>query len=296
MMSKVVIKLNTDRYLSPTQEDIDEGKAYIRKRNEYALALAALIDGIISDVAEKVMRICYQYNVEAERFTLESDGALFGEIQGLMNEAEDEIASLIESYSVTCADDKPDRKLLALYLSSLGRANKSFASTLHEYMKRFLYDLEAMAAAYRMASLSLTAALTKMKGALHNVYQQKEVVSAYRKPSVAAMYLQTKGVHFDFETGRGTVGLSNNGATNLTSLARNALTMVWMRYQAMMYQRSGAVGYYQLRGSAFPCAICDSQVGFHEGVDRLINDPYPHVNCICYRIPIYDIKDLEQLM
>lgn len=290
-MDKVTIKLNTARYQAPTTDDVKEAKAYIVKRNEYALALTSLIDRILSEVAERIMRICYQYNVEGEAFSLDKDTALFEQIQAIMDEAEEEIGDLIEAYSVKCTDNEVYKKLLAIYLSSLGRKNRTFAHTLHEYLRRFLYDLEAMAASYRMSGYGITETLTKMKTSLHNVYGQPEVKKAYRAPTVAAMYLQTKGVHYDFETGEGTVGISNNGATNVTSMANNALTMVWMRYQAMMFKEDGAAGYYQLRGSNYPCAVCDSEVGFHEGIDGIINDPYPHPHCMCYRIPIYDKED-----
>lgn len=290
-MDKVIIKLNTARYQAPDTDDVNEAKAYIVKRNEYALALASLIDRILSEVAERIMRICYQYNMEGEAFALDRDTALFGQIQAIMDEAQEEIGDLIEAYSVKCTDNEVYRKLLAIYLSSLGRRNRTFDHTLHEYLRRFLYDLEAMAASYRMSGYGITEALTRMKASLHNVYGQPEVRMAYRAPTVAAMYLQTKGVHYDFETGEATVGISNNGATNVTSMARNALTMVWMRYQAMMFKEDGAAGYYQLRGSNYPCALCDSEVGFHEGIDGIINDPYPHPHCMCYRIPIYNNKN-----
>lgn len=286
-MNKVVIKIDTAKYKAPTSEDVKEAKAYIVKRNEHALALVALIDSILSEAAERIMRLCYQYNVPAAGFTLDADAELFAQIQQIMDEIEESIGDLIEVYSVKCTNDDTYKKLLAIYLSSLGRKNRTFEHTLHEYLKRFLYDLEAMASSYRLSGYGLPQALTKMKNSLHNVYNQPEVKQAYRQPSIAAMYLQTKGVHYDFETGEGTVGISNNGATNVTSMATNALTMVWMRYQAMMFRDEGVAGYYQLRGSNYPCAVCDEEVGFHEGTDSIINEPYPHPHCMCYRIPIF---------
>ena len=207
-----------------------------------------------------------------------------------MDEACDEILEYIKEYATKCTENESRAYMLVLYILSLGRNKMNFERTLQNYMRRYLYDIEAMIAAYKYAGYSLPMALVKAKNAYRNVYQQPEVKAAYKVPTMKAMYIKSKGIHYDFQTGIATVGLSSNGSTNVIYLAETTLNMTWMRSEAMDYKEKGTTGYYQLRGSNYPCQLCDSEVGFHLGIDNIINDPYPHPHCMCYRIPIYSLQ------
>ena len=209
----------------------------------------------------------------------------------MMDDAMAEIFDYIQEYSLKCSDEGSRLNMLLLYMLSLGRGNKNLSTTLGTYMKRFLYDVEALIAAYKNAGYNYATALTKAKTSIRNVYQQPEVKAAYNVPGMRATYIASRGIHYDFGTGKATVGLSANGATNVIYLAETTLKMVWMRSEALDYKEDGAAGYYQLRGSSYPCQICDAEVGFHKGVDNIITDPYPHPHCCCFRIPIYKLNE-----
>lgn len=289
-MDKAVIKLPLGDYKAPTQQEINEGKAYVKRRNEVALALTSLVGNILLELLEDIFRLCYNTNTKGEDFTIDGDDGIFEKISELMDEACDEILEYIKEYATKCTENDSRAYMLVLYILSLGRNKMNFERTLQNYMRRYLYDIEAMIAAYKYAGYNLPTALVKAKNAYRNVYQQPEVKAAYKVPTMKAMYIKSKGIHYDFQTGISTVGLSANGSTNVIYLAETTLKMAWMRSEAMDYKEKGAAGYYQLRGSNYPCQLCDSEVGFHLGVDNIISDPYPHPHCACYRIPIYSLQ------
>ena len=129
--------------------------------------------------------------------------------------------------------------------------------------------------------LEQSMAVTRIQTYLHSIYTMPEVLTTFRRRmEFAATYIYYGGVQ------SGAVGISNNGSTNVVNMAKTTLQMAWMRSEAMEYEEDGAAGFYVLRGSNYPCSICDDACGFHpieEAMDIL--PVYPH--CCCYAIPIY---------
>ena len=292
-MDKAVIKLPLGDYRAPTQQELNDGKAYVRRRNETALALTALVEDILLELLEDIFRLCYNDNTKGEDFKIDLNEAIFEKISELMDEAADDILEYIKEYATKCTTNESRIYMLILYILSLGRNKMRFEKTLQTYMKRYLYDIEALIAAYKYAGYNMPTALVKAKNAYRNVYQQPEVKAAYKVPTMKAMYIRSKGIHYDFQTGIATVGLSSNGSTNVIYLAETTLKMAWNRSEALDFKEKGAVGYYQLRGSNYPCQMCDAEVGFHLSVDGIINDPMIHPHCACYRIPIYSANNVK---
>lgn len=292
-MDKAVIKLPLGDYRAPTQQEVNDGKAYVRRRNETALALTALVEDILLELLEDIFRLCYNDNTKGEDFKIDLNEAIFEKISELMDEAADDILEYIKEYATKCTTNESRIYMLILYILSLGRNKMRFEKTLQTYMKRYLYDIEAMIAAYKYAGYNMPTALVKAKNAYRNVYQQPEVKATYKVPTMKAMYIRSKGIHYDFQTGIATVGLSANGSTNVIYLAETTLKMAWNRSEALDFKEKGAVGYYQLRGSNYPCQMCDAEVGFHLSVDGIINDPLVHPHCACYRIPIYSANNVK---
>ena len=284
----LTIKLDTSQYMPPTQDDINSAKRYILRRNEYALLLESKIDELLEEAATKIITICYRYNVDPQKFFIGSEynEEMMKEISDVMDQLEEEILDLIYEYStIMLDDDKKDRKTaLLIWLATLGRGNRNLQGTLDGYLYKTMKDWEAAIAALMSAGVKFSDAITKIKTHLHSIYTMPEIIAAFKNAEkFTATYIRNRGVM------QGGVGLSNNGSTNVTNMAKTTLNMAWMRSQAMDFQENGAAGYYQLRGSGYPCSICDDEVGFHPGIADIYITPYPHPHCCCYRIPIYKI-------
>lgn len=284
MAEPIRITLDTSQYRLPTEADISSAKQFVLLRNEKARELTNRIDDILLSAAERVTTIAYRHQVEPEDFYISSDynEQLMNEISVVMDEIEDEILDLIYEYSTQVTEDQTKISMLAAWMATLGRGNRDLQTTLDGYLFKTMKDWEAAIAAMRYANLKLSSAITQIKTYLHHIYTMPEVVSAFKEASTFnATYIQSKGVM------QGGVGLSNNGSTNVTRMADTTLKMVWMRGQAMQFEEDGAVGYYQLRGSAFNCDICDEETGFHQNIEEIYEKPFVHPNCCCYRVPVY---------
>ena len=245
------------------------------------------MEDCLEDAAQEIVRICYKYNVDPKEFSINSkyNEKMMEEISEVMDELEADIMSLIYDYSLRVTDDEKHRNLLAAWIALLGRGNNNLQDTLDGYLYKTMKDWEAAIAALRFANVAMADAVTKVKSNLHSIYTMPEVTAAFKHADdFNATYIQSHGVM------AGGVGLSNNGSTNVTNMARLTLQMAWMREQGIEFDESGAAGYYQLRGSAYPCSVCDDEVGFHKGLEDLYTKPYPHPHCCCYRIPIYALE------
>lgn len=288
MADSIKIKLDGSQYRLPTQEDITSAKQFILRRNDYARLLESKVDDCLEDAAQDIVSICYKYDVDPKEFAINSkyNEKMMDEIADVMDELEADIMSLIYDYSLRVTDDEKHRDLLAAWIALLGRGNNNLQDTLDGYLYKTMKDWEAAIAALRFANVAMADAVTKVKSNLHSIYTMPEVTAAFKHADdFNATYIQSHGVM------AGGVGLSNNGSTNVTNMARLTLQMAWMREQGIEFDESGAAGYYQLRGSAYPCSVCDDEVGFHKGLEDLYTKPYPHPHCCCYRIPIFALEE-----
>ena len=64
MADSIRLKLDTSKYATPTQADINAAKQFILQREEYARLLESRVDELLNDAAERIVIICYRYNVE----------------------------------------------------------------------------------------------------------------------------------------------------------------------------------------------------------------------------------------
>lgn len=285
MASSIKLKINSERYTTPNAEDIQDAKEFVLLREETGLLLQGQIDNMLEEAAERIVIICYAYGVDPKRLLFSSsfNEEMMMEIGDVMNELEEEIMDLMLDYSTRVTTDKDRINALLLWLSTLGRGDRNLQETLEGYMYKMMQDWNAAIAAMMYMGVKEKEAVTKIKTYLHDIYQMPEVMTVIRsrRTEFAATYIYYGGVQ------KGAVGISNNGSTNVTNLAKRTLQMAWMRSQAMDFKEDGASGYYQLRGSTYNCDICDDEVGFHPNIDEILTKPYPHPGCCCYRVPIY---------
>lgn len=287
MADSIKIKLNGSQYRLPTQEEITSGKQFVLRREEYARVLVAKIDDCLANAAQEIVTICYKYNVDPQKFAINSqyNGQMMDEIAEVMDNLEEEIMDYIYEYSLSVLDGSEDEKrnILAAWIALLGRGNRNLQDTLDGYLYKTMKDWETAIAALRFANIAMATAVTKVKAHLHSIYTMPEVRATFANADdFNATFIRSRGVQ------QGGVGVSNNGSTNVTNMAKLTLQMAWMKKKSLEQEEDGAAGYYVLRGSSYPCETCDSMVGFHK-MDDIEGYPPYHGHCCCYVIPIYGI-------
>lgn len=270
-------------YKEPTEADVRTGKNYVLRRESAARGLSSLVDAMLEDAAEKITRLCYQYNVDPKDFQISSkyNEKLFEQIAQILDNLEEEILDILLDYSMRCTESEKRRNILLPWIVLLGRDNMNLRQTLEKRLLSFSRDLEAMIVAVRLAKYDMAKAITRIKSNLHAVYVMPEMIAAFKQASkLKATYIKTKGVK------HGNVGSSNSEANNIDRFAKTTLQMAWMRNQRLNYEEKGAAGYAVLRGSNYPCDLCDSKVGWHPITDNESFPPF-HPACQCYTIPIF---------
>lgn len=284
MAKKINIKIDTSKYVAPTQEDVQAAKDYILRREEYANILGDRVDDLLNDAAEKIVIICYRYGVDPTKLYFSSafNQEMMKEIGEVMNELEDEVLDLIYEYSTMSTSDRKRINALILWIATLGKGNRNLQQTLEGYMYKMLQDWNAAIAAMMAKGLSVSEAITRIKNYLHNIYIMPEVMEAFEHSNdFTATYIRSKGIQY------GARGISNNGSTNVVNMAKNTLQMAWMRDLLNEYQDNEKIALYCVqRGSNFECPICDSHVGIWPIED---NEHFPlfHPHCCCFVFPIY---------
>ena len=289
MAQPIKIKLDTDKYRIPTEEDIAAAKEYIIQREEYAGILGDRIDEIIAEAAERVVIICYRYNIDPKLLYLSSafNAEMMAEISVVMDEVESAILRLILEYSTRVAVNSVRSVELAEWMYNLGKGDRNIEDTLYGYMYKMMKDWEAAIAAMRYAGLDAAKASTRIKTYLHQIYNMPEVRSAFRRwQEFAATYIRSRGIQY------GAVGISNNGSTNVVNMAKYTLQLVWKHNQQLDFEEEGIAGFIVERGSGYLCDFCDSYCGWHT-LDELDALPPRHPNCACYAIPIYKKDSYE---
>lgn len=291
-MSTIKLDIDTSLYRTPTEKEIRDGKNFVLRREKAASELQEQISDILTEAAGQIAAICLKYNIKAEDFTMTANTNMYSEVSDVMDETEEAIMELIEQYSASVTDDKKHRQALILYILSLGRSGMNLRSTLEGYMNRYLYDIEALIASFKLRmeknpQIKKSAVISQIKAAQHSVYTTPAVREAIASPrQLSARYIKTKGVHRD-DVPLPITGSSNSNANNVENMAKITLQMAWMREELDEWEEDGAVGYYQLRGSSYPCEICDAAVGFYLGFPDRLEGDIEHPHCQCWRIPIY---------
>lgn len=269
---------------APTQADVHEAKQYILQRNQAEIILAGLIDEVLKDYIGRIVRLCYQYNINPTDFNFAATEELRRKVYALLDDMEEEILSLIEEYAIPLDKKNKRHPILLAWLLTLGTHNWNFRTTLQYYIYRFSKDIEAAVAAMRFAGISQTMAISLIRSALHEPYSLPQVIAAIKSGQFfTADMIRTGGVKTDPITHRPTVGLSRVGATNITTMARTTLAMTWMRSKYLEMQEQGAAGYFVFRGSDYPCPACDFETTYFHPINNGMVLPI-HSHCCCFAV------------
>lgn len=285
-MEEIQIQL-LDIYQPVTEEQVRTGKNYILRRESAANGLASLVDGLMADAAANMVQIAYRYGVKPEEFQIspQYNEAMFNEIADVLNDLEDEILDLILAYSTRCTKDEDKKLRLLPWILALGKNGKGLRASLQDRLWVFSRDVEAMIAAAKTAKFDVGRAVSVIKSNLHTVYQMPGMAAAFAHSSLyKAHYIRTRGVK------KRNRGSSNSEANNIIRFAKMTVQMSWMHYHQELYKEQGAAGYYVLRGSIYPCDLCDSKVGFHP-IDDVDGYPLYHAHCQCFTVPVFMINN-----
>lgn len=289
MAKAVRIELDTTRYRTPTVSEIRAAKDYILRRSDVADEAWDIASDYIMEAVEKLVRIAYKYNIPPEQFAFDSsvNQDMMDEVSAVMEDLDDDIYELLRSRALSCTKNEESRSWLLALMLTLGHRNMSLRETLYSYEWRMLQQVGALVSSDKYNNVPVEQSVVNTTHYIGKVTQSPSFVKTTKYRELFASAIIRTGGKTTFPDGSPNVqGVPVDGYNAIKQVYGGVIAHVWMKNQLVEMLNNGCVGYYQLRGSEYPCAVCDDEVGFHEGID--INDePFPHMNCYCYRVPVY---------
>jgi hypothetical protein len=270
---------------TPADEDVSYAQDFLARRisseNVYRSGLA----DILKTYAYKIILIGYSYNIVPKEFEFSRNPSFEAAVDALLQEMLDEIYNLLIEQISALVDDDDDVELILAYFKQLGNGTLDVYGQLEAYIERYKKEMEAFIAAGLIIGYTALKTLSEYTSNMKTPWTDKMITAAFNVPGVKAERLRNRGVSY----GR---GRSNVSATLMETIGVGSIATSWWQFDGAEMMRDGAIGYVQLRGSNYPCEICDAEVGFHPIEDAEFG--YPHVHCQCYRVPVYgDERDMK---
>nr|DAV38598.1 MAG TPA: minor capsid protein [Caudoviricetes sp.] len=241
--------------IEPSDKEIQEAKDYIRLRLSAELSIQSHLEILMQKAAKDIIALSYKYNLPASSFRFSSNKSLQKEVNAILATLQDTIIEYTEL--LASATPKSDDSEIFPFLH-----RETFGDTLdgrtEKYVHRFKDEIQDFIAAGLLAHLSES-------GLLSEVW--KYMKSPYSNPLVGT------------STGRG-----QSAYHRLNTLTRFSIAEAWMHADMETAIRNGAIGFISMRGSSYPCSLCDDMTGFHTFAEAY--PPY-HSKCCCIPIPIY---------
>ncbi len=252
--------------MRPKESDIEAAKAYLRLRLEAERSMSYNLEIVMREAVERVVEICYAAKIDP---TVGSYENLPEKVRMAIEEVVQWLKETIDDYFLTLAiyDHEENKDKILPFI--MGRNHgMTFEERLSDYCVKYRNELLLLVGAGMALGIGAKA-LAKSIG--------EHLKHPYKNPDLA------EGIAAPLTYGR---GRTNAMYTAIGDLTRFGIGQAWMRNQYIDNMRDGCVGWYVERGSSYPCALCDSKVGFHEDDSDL---PLYHSHCCCIATPIYII-------
>lgn len=256
----------------PEDHRVDEAKAYLRERLNAQLSMQVNLEYVMMVAVKDIVDISYRYNISPYKFRFSANRYLHEEVDAIILA----LIEMIEDYTYTLAVGGHDehREEILAYIRRLSHG-KTFTERVREYTSRFSKELEAAIAAGIALGVTKDALVSSIKSSIKRPLDNPYVKDAIKEGHSVITRI---GAQTSFGIGR-----TVSSWTALGDLTEYAVMEGWMRNWWMEMKNTGMDGFYVMRGSSYPCSICDDAVGFHTGWDKM--PPY-HGHCCCIAVPI----------
>lgn len=248
----------------PSESDIEAAKAYLRQRLAAEQSMCSNLERVMKDAAERIVAICYAANVNPQNLRYE--------ILSLATQLDIDavivrMRQLIDDYFQTLAiaeHTDTESEVLPLILGE--NHGLTFEERLSDYCEKYKNELLLLIGAGLFLGVAEPALTRSLKENIRRPY---------------ANQLLAEGIAAPITYGK---GRTNSMYTAISDLMRFGIAQAWMASRYINNRKDGCAGWFVMRGSSYPCELCDSYVGFHADESEL--PPY-HGHCACFAVPIF---------
>jgi hypothetical protein len=252
----------------PKQDAIDTAKAYVLARLALQRNIVSAVRQIVGRLVDGAVQYAFTHKLTAVKILRHKHPKFRSYLITTIHQLLALIRQQIEEYVYEdCTEDEQD-ELEQIVFGEV--AGLTFDERINIYADRLAREMEIMIAAELFARAAQDDATKDIKATLDHPYLNEVVKEAMREglPIVIPSY------------GR---GVSTSMTTAISTLASYTVARGVMR--KLYLANDNAFGWYVMRGSSYPCTMCDNEVGWHHDTSDL--PPY-HPNCCCIAIPVIE--------
>jgi hypothetical protein len=245
-----------------TEEELEEAKAYLKDRLRNQRSMEKDIENLLAIYAAYLL---------SALFSKASDE----DIQTLINSLVEQLLSDCETLAV----DTHDRKDAIIAYMTGERNGDTLEGRIRKRAETFFNEVFAVYLAGTLLGKGQEVLLKSIKESLKRPWENEVLEEAREKQANGEISNEYDFVEPHY--GRG------NATSSLLAIERAlsyAVADAWTYWQWLDKIDGGAVGYYVLRGSSFPCDLCDSHTGIFFDVNDKDSLPPYHTNCVCFAV------------
>lgn len=251
------------------EKTVREAKEYVKSRLSAERSVSSNLEAALENAVRLIVAISIKYNVPPSRFRFSYNAKMKREIEAVIDELKETIEDYI--FTLAAAGDGDDDEILAYIKGEI--YGDTLDNRLDGYLERFKDENETAVA----AGLLLGEDEDDIAGGIMSSRDDP-----YANPMILATGSEVTGrLGTGASSGRGR-RKGSWGAIDTLAAATVAIGWMYGFYTAKL--KGNAIGFMVRRGSSYPCALCDSNTGFHSSILDL--PPY-HPHCVCYAVPVY---------
>lgn len=250
-----------------TPEELEAAKDFLRKRLESEQSMSADVERLLYTYAGYLL---------SALFSDSSDEDLELLIQDL-------IEQLLADCELLAVDEREDKRD-AILLYMLGERNgDTLEGRVNKRCHTLFNEVFAVYTAGKLLGWDENSLLSSVKANFEHPWQNEVLVAVREKINRGEIDADIE----DFEEAHYGKGVEISSLGALQTMLGYAIADVWTWWQYEDSKEKGAKGYFVVRGSSYPCDICQSAADSFHPIDDTEHIVPLHKNCKCYIVYSY---------
>lgn len=251
-----------------TEEQLEEAKEYLRDRLRNEQSMSADVLHLLVLYASYLL------------------DALFGnysdyDVEMLIADLVEQLLADVELLAV----DEHDRddEILAFINREIG--GNDLKERINERCHTFLDEIATVYLTGKLLGHNKQTMLSSIKGSLKNPWDNPILIAARTEKERGTTAFPDS---LDLEPRSYGQGVAVSSLSALDLITTHAIAEGWNEYLHLEAKDGGAVGYFVVRGSSYPCDECDEAASFFHPIDDLNYLPCLHPHCVCCAVYVYN--------
>ncbi|MEG1546565.1 MAG: hypothetical protein RR319_01285 [Bacteroides sp.] len=265
-------------------EQIERAREYLAKVVDEEVKTDSNLRHLLRTHMSLIISESMEHKGLGKRFRFSEDESLNKKVDEIISRLREALHSDIEEISLIVkriAEEKEDSKvddaIVIAFLLSRIKGN-TLKERINLYTGQLKSEIESFISAGIAAGLSKDEILSQWLINVKSPYAAKIMRDAMSDTGFTATRIQSKGIHYG--KGRYTSSFDNLKRLLITTIGQS-----YLHASQTMAATNGAIGWYSVRGSLYPCSVCDGEVGItHQISEQFIGY---HPNCCCIQVFTY---------